>query len=322
MYNDDMKRVSLIIPLILVFSFLISGIQTVFAQDFDELYVPETGHWIRGKFLDYYRSVDDPAFYFGHPITDEFTDSLNGRPTQYFERARFDLMSDGYKTFVKRAPLGELLYERGKSDLDINQNPSSCEYFLDTDKYVCHAFLEFYAEHQREKILGLPISNIEWQEGRFVQYFEFARVEWHPASKSGRRVVLSDLGKDYFNTRLGDPAFLDPNSPSALRAINVSLAVDIFVQQPLISNGHSQKIYFIVRNQHNVPVQDVMIKVTLIRDDEKLDIYRPNPTDENGVSTLTFTLSDMKPNEIIKIQVEAELGDLSNNANGWFRCWW
>ncbi|MGA7729783.1 MAG: hypothetical protein WCD37_00775 [Chloroflexia bacterium] len=54
----------------------------------------ETGHWVGGKFLDYWRAHGGLAQQ-GYPISDEFTEvsDLNGQPytVQYFERAVFEM---------------------------------------------------------------------------------------------------------------------------------------------------------------------------------------------------------------------------------------
>jgi hypothetical protein len=90
-----MKKHTKIFSLILTLAFLaalmpISG--SVMAENKSSVYVPETGHWIWGAFLDEYNSVEDPLLYFGYPITDDFIDSVTGQHVQYFQKARFDLV--------------------------------------------------------------------------------------------------------------------------------------------------------------------------------------------------------------------------------------
>ena len=50
-------------------------------------YFPETGHTVRGEFLDYFNQHGGLRI-FGYPITEQF--SLNGRTVQYFQRARLE----------------------------------------------------------------------------------------------------------------------------------------------------------------------------------------------------------------------------------------
>src|ERR687887_1601928 len=63
------------------------------AQSADVQYFPETGHYIKGDFLHFYKSVADPKLLFGYPITEQMT-SRDGKTVQYFQRARFELHTD------------------------------------------------------------------------------------------------------------------------------------------------------------------------------------------------------------------------------------
>ena len=49
--------------------------------------LPETGHTVRGEFLDYFNQHGGLRI-FGYPITEQF--SLNGRAVQYFQRGRLE----------------------------------------------------------------------------------------------------------------------------------------------------------------------------------------------------------------------------------------
>jgi hypothetical protein len=59
----------------------------------DGTYFETTGHWLRGRFRDYWQTYGGHAR-FGYPLTDELIepDATSGRPrvVQYFERARFE----------------------------------------------------------------------------------------------------------------------------------------------------------------------------------------------------------------------------------------
>ncbi len=54
-------------------------------------YFPETGHYLRGPFREFYRRAQE-AWRFGYPISEELTEEINGVPTtvQYFERGRLE----------------------------------------------------------------------------------------------------------------------------------------------------------------------------------------------------------------------------------------
>ena len=64
-----------------------------FANTADRRYVPETGHSLSGRFLQYWNATGGIAVY-GYPISEPFTETspTDGKPytVQYFERARFE----------------------------------------------------------------------------------------------------------------------------------------------------------------------------------------------------------------------------------------
>jgi photosystem II stability/assembly factor-like uncharacterized protein len=77
-------------------------------------YFAETGHWVGGKFWDYWQSHGGLAQQ-GYPISDEFTEvnDLNKKPytVQYFERAVFELHSENQPPYdILLSLLGTLRY--------------------------------------------------------------------------------------------------------------------------------------------------------------------------------------------------------------------
>src|SRR5512142_2607229 len=97
------------------------------AQSADVQFFPETGHNVKGDFLRFYKSVRDPKLLFGYPITEQMT-SKDGKPVQYFQRARFELRVDLPESQrIQLTPVGRLTYKPG-SQLSIN-NSAGCELF-------------------------------------------------------------------------------------------------------------------------------------------------------------------------------------------------
>jgi hypothetical protein len=158
------------------------------------------------------------------PITEAFQDQTIGRIVQYFQRARFELYPENPAELkVRISPLGEYLYSPGKP-LPLPENFPACQLFSETGFQVCYTFLEFFKANGGAVQFGYPISNFEIQEGRIVQYFQRARLEWRPELPSGERVVISDLGKAYFEV-LGEnpvrllPAPVQNNRPQAVLSL-------------------------------------------------------------------------------------------------------
>jgi len=192
------------------------------AQSADVLYFPETGHNLAGEFLQKYRSAANPLLVYGYPITEQFT-SRDGRLVQYFQRARFEFHPElpaGQR--VSLTPLGRALYS---PLMQLNVfSPSECEYFAATAFWVCFDFLQFLRAKGGIAQFGYPISPFEFHDGLVVQYFENARLEWQPSMPEGQKVVLTWLGRIYFNTLAEDPAMLAPVPPLTAAAPTLPVA--------------------------------------------------------------------------------------------------
>jgi hypothetical protein len=77
------------------------------------------------------------------------------------------------------------------------QESSSCEYFSETGHNVCGSFLEFFNSHGGLGIFGYPLTEEMNDLGLLVQYFQHARMEYHPHNPPRYQVQLGLLG-DYF----------------------------------------------------------------------------------------------------------------------------
>ena len=287
-----------------------------------ELYIPETGHWIRGEYLNTYQSAGDPLLLFGYPITDEIIDPIDGQHTQYFEKVRFDLTSTSSGTMVEIAPLGQLLYTPGNEQVSLAPTNQACRTFSDNGKTVCYAFLDFYNQHNGELFFGNPISDVEYVEGRYVQYFEKCRMEWRPELSSGNRVALTDLGRLYFNSRLGDRAILSPNNESSTPGELVALQTHAFVASSLLPANSHQELFITVQDQNLNPISAAMVNVKIIQPNGDVEVYRPQMTNASGISSLKFKVSDLPINEVVQVEIQVEYKGFQANAATWFRIWW
>jgi hypothetical protein len=311
----------IILSSIFLLSSTLSGF--VNAQSTDgEIYIPETGHWIRGEYLDTYQSADDPLLLFGYPITDEIIDPIDGQRTQYFEKARFDLMTTSSGSFVQIASLGDLLYTPGNDLVQLAMNTQACRYFSTTGKYVCYAFSQFYDAHNGTIFFGDPISDLEYAEGRYVQYFEKCRMEWRPELTTGNRVALTNLGKTYFDARLGDLNILNPNNGGNIPDELVQLQAHAFVASSLLPANSHQELYITVQDQNLNPISGAMVNVKIVQPDNQVEVYRPKVTDKDGISTLEFEVGDLPVNEVIQVEIEVDYKGFRCDAATWFRIWW
>lgn len=135
---------------------------------------------------------------FGYPISSEL--NLDGRVVQWFERARLEEWPEqaGTAYGIQGARLGVEFtkdIEFPKQTFFVSQ--PDIRYFAETNQGVREPFLSFWEQNGGLTIFGYPISsevNEELEDGQLhvVQYFERARLEYHPAQN--QTVQVGRLG--------------------------------------------------------------------------------------------------------------------------------
>ena len=313
-----MKVMRHIIALVLLLSLLLAERGSVHAQSAEVQFFPETGHHVRGDFLHFYKSVHDPGLVFGYPITEQIS-SKDGKTVQYFQRARFELQAGlPENQRVQLTPVGQALY-RPADQLKL-ENISGCEMYP-TGYSVCLAFLDFYRANGGTAQFGNPISPFEFHENLIVQYFERARFEWRADRPEGQRVVLTDLGRYYFDQLGEDPALLKPVNP-ADATINpiLSIKAHAFVAKPFTRPTGQQTVYIIVQSQTLQAISNATGKATVHWPDGRTDDYFFT-TNKVGLATATFNFADQKQGELVTIDIVVVYEGLGSRTRTSFRIW-
>lgn len=311
------------ITILLAILLLITGLSARPLQGEDGIFFEEAGFWVRGEFYALYQTAPDPGRLFGQPVSEAMPDPQRpGILVQYFERARMDYdptLPAGER--VSLAPLGKnLLDESRKAEaLDFSTNTNMCRGFS-SGHSVCFAFLQFYDSHQGAKFLGEPITSTEMVDGRLVQYFELARIEWHPDRPAGQRVVVTELGRLDYDIRIGPTTA----GKGIAAARPLSITADAFISRPAMAAGQEQQVFVVVYDQSGKPLSDVDVLITATFADGHQANYRPNSlTGENGLVSVKFTVKDVQPNEVVRVTAVAQVpGGPATTADTWFRIWW
>lgn len=305
-------------PLLLIL--LLSTWSPANAQTADSRYFSETGHNVAGEFLAFYNGNSNATLLFGYPITEQFT-SRDGKTVQYFQRARFEYLpgnSDGQR--VQFTLLGrETFVSTGA--LNVN-NTFACRTYAETGFPVCFAFLEFFDKYGGVAQFGYPISGFEYHENKLVQYFEKTRLEWQPWRAEDQRVVISDLGRVYFDKLGEDPALLAPVSPmnNAPRVIT-DLRVRAFVWKAVTLATDNQLFFIIVQDQNMQPVPDANCTAVVnwpsgIKDST---IIRTNT---NGVGIISLAFNDQPYGSLIYTDLSCTYNELVGTTTTSFRIWY
>jgi hypothetical protein len=205
------------LPLLMLAVAMASSLAPARAQT-DVIYIPETGHYVRGAFRAFWESKGGVGI-FGFPITEEYLRAADGRIVQYFERARFELLNPDNQPTVILGQLGrEILGGRTFPKAQPIQNTNDKRYIEETGYIIQYGFKEIWETRGGAPIFGFPLSN-ELKEvtddgrERTVQYFENFRFEYWPEFAPGQRVLFTRLGAKLAPPQLMPP--LPPNSPPA-----------------------------------------------------------------------------------------------------------
>jgi len=162
-------------------------------------YFVQTGHTVRGTFYAFYQRYGDLKV-FGLPLTEAYSD--HGQVVQYFERARLALTASG----VRESPLGSLLTAGRAFPITPPFRPTATRLFFSSPPHSLSGhYLQFWLRHHGQLLFGAPISEpLPEQNGDGtgrtyqVQYFQNARLEYHPElAGTDNEVQLGLLGRQY-----------------------------------------------------------------------------------------------------------------------------
>ena len=306
---------------------LVGGISTVSSQppDGNCQYFAETGYHVCDDFLEFFETWGGLEI-FGYPLTEAFDDPVLGLSVQYFQRARLEWRPHNPERY--RVQLGLLGDELGYEFPSLPEdqvpafNTSLRRYYSETGHTVSHAFLRYFDEHGGLLIFGYPRSEFMYRDGYVVQYFQRARMEWHPEDPSGPRMRLTNLGEVYAE-RIGIPGGYEASDDSSERVDRITeLELDASVRHITTGQDGQQTVFVYVTDQRHQPVPEAAVVVTVHYDESSEKEYVCVPTDEEGFTARTFNLLPVTPGENVVIDVAATIGDVAGQTQTFFLPWW
>ncbi|TAK14778.1 MAG: hypothetical protein EPO32_00365 [Anaerolineae bacterium] len=261
-------------------------------------------------------------FVYGYPITGIILEEETGYEVQYFQRARLERrLNRPLGERIVRSPLGVLAYTPG-GQVNLTSATSGCQQKIGWDFPVCYAFFEFYEEFDGPLSFGRPVSGLEVHGNMLWQYFEYARLEWHPELPADDGITIAHLGEVWFQTlRLDNSMLLPERDLLPAYSVVTDLAVRAFPQRAQVPLGENQTLIISVRDQSRVPVTGASVSAVFVAPDGLATPLGALLTDSNGIASFNFQAVSTQVG-VAEIILEVRFNGLVLELHTSFRIWY
>lgn len=306
-------------------------------QSDDCRYFNDTGHYVCGSFRQFFESRGGVEI-FGYPLTVEFEDPAHdGLKVQYFQRSRIELHPENPEPY--KVQLGLLVDELGYQFPPARQeqipasNSALHHYFPNTQHVVSYAFLDYFRKNGGVDIFGYPRSEFMYESGHLVQYFQRARMEWHPENAPGSQMHLTKLGEMYIE-RFGMSEAYTERQPPPDRVENsegtsvvdpkppvTSLNLSASVRYAITGRQGMQTVFVYVSDQQQQPVAGAAVKM-VVHYQSGDQSYDFEATDASGFTSRSFEILSSPPGKRVVIDVRGMYEELNGATQTFFLPWW
>lgn len=302
--------------------------QTSFAQREPEEFFAETGHWAKGEFLAYFRKNGGLAI-FGYPITEEFVDQ--GLLVQYFQKARMEWHPENPAPYkVQLGLLGEELKFRQPPVPEPTSRSRRRFYFPETGHTVSYAFLDFFSANGGIDIFGYPITEMHFEDGQIVQYFQRLKLQWQP-NDPANAVVVGNLGELYvsiYSHRMPAEALRAvsrANTPATPTAGISGLRAVVSLRYSVMSTKRNQTVTVLVTDTNGDYVENARVEVSFIEMNTNKVLPDSNQTlftDKQGFASVSLPVNEGRSGTNIIVRAVVTYGKWSATAQNVFLLWW
>jgi len=308
--------VTLFLNLVIIFA-VVSGASSQSSSG-DERVFP-TGFVVRGEFLNFFDQHGGIET-FGYPLTVSFKES--GVLVQYFQRGRIELHpEDPSQRRVVMGSLGELLTTPEPPAAELAPHPDR-RFFPETGHTVAAAFLHYFDERGGVDFFGSPITEMVVENGRIVQYFQRARLEWHPDNPRILRVQLGRLGEIFLDQFPPPQEALDPSSSGSRIVLPevTSLNVTASVSHPFAGQNQLQMLYVFVYDQTGTQLFGAKVSAVIHFPDGDRQITLTE-TNESGLSWQSFNVGQVPVGETVSVEVRVSYVGVEGTTQTSFLVW-
>lgn len=237
---------------------------------------------------------------FGLPYTPLFEDPTSERMVQYFERARLEY-DPATPDDILIAALGAWALDGLDAPIPATVPATGPSRLFETGYTVQDQFLTFYEANKGELLFGQPLSP-QLDEGELrVQYFENARLEWHPEAPPERQIQVGLLGRAHYLYEVYNPianVFI-PDDQLRVTAAEVTAAVS----SPILYAGDQQILYVIVESRDRQPIPGVQVELEITQGALSYTQELEGATNDLGTLQSILELPELTLGEEVRLTV-------------------
>jgi len=304
--------------------------QTSLAQAETQEFFKETGHWVKGEFLIYFRAYGELAI-FGYPITEQFV--VQGVTVQYFQKARLEWHPENPKLYqIQLGLLGEELKYRQPAIAEPMSRSRRKVYFPETGHTVAYAFLDFFKANGGIDIFGYPITEMYFENGQITQYFQRLKLQWQP-NDATTTVVVGNLGEVYISLYGQDlppeawkpSANARPETVLSIAPANVNgLRAVMSLRYSVLFTKRNQTVTILVTDRNDNPVQDARVEVSFVEMASNVTLAGSQQmltTDKQGFAQVSLPVNEERSGKQIVVRAVVSYGIWRTTAQNVFLLW-
>ena len=321
------RKISIVLLLALTVGFFAP--QTSLAQDggiTEEFFETGlgTGLWVRGEFYAYFRTHCGLEV-FGYPLPEEFVDQ--GLRVQYFQKARMEWHPENPNPYkVQLGLLAEELKYRQPPVPEPTPRSRRKVYFPETGHTVSYAFLDFFNKNGGIDIFGYPITEMYFEDGQIVQYFQRLKLQWQP-NNATNTVAVGNLGDAYFQMYSYRMLLQEnPGQDSRPESMPITgLQAVVSLRYSVMSTQRNQIVTVLEYANAGRPLANAQISISFV--DKSTNTVLPGstqtlPTDKRGFVSASLPVNKGRSGTNIIVRAVVTYGSLTTTAQNVFLLWW
>jgi len=294
----------------------------------------ETEHQVDAVFAAYFDKFGGREI-FGYPITESFQEQ--GVLMQYFQKVRMEYRATNPNPYkIQLGLLGDELKYR-HAPVPAPSPPSRRKaFFPETGHTISYAFLDYFNTHGGIDIFGYPITEMFFEEGKIVQYFQRLKMEWYPDDPTVA-VRIGNLGELYvsiyrdriplgaFNRVVARPDTGQVTGQGITTNANVtSIKAVVSLRYSVMNQKRNQEVSVLVTDNNSKPVSSAMVMLTLEMVDGTVlsgSSFKV-VTDARGFVQASIPVNSDKTGTQVIVRAQVTYGTLKTTAQNVFLVWW